>query len=438
MTFGVSCIFLLCLLSVSVPLHAVGGVKVETQVPTATYQAINNMVGTKLLADDSIWDDADSDLARRMRLRLEGRTLTQASFRSYPNRSESLFGCRPYSVALYSENGKPTYISMVFVNKGDFYAEHQGGDQTFGSERRKKGALRASDIDRMFKKRLKSDGDRISTNVATALGDHKRTVYGKGSSSSTERVNRWDWKGHALILAATRGEHVTLRIMPSAVADRQGRSERKFSDKEMRAILKGRLINRDNGDVIVTEIPMVNQGPKGYCVPATWERYLRYMEIQADMYTLAMAGHTRKGGGTSVEAMSNAAQQIVRQSGRSIKKINSKLSIRQVSKAIDTGSPIMWQMKVVPKLNNDITQRFDTRKEVTDWEAWKQSLKPMRKAASKLRRQDGSGHLCMIIGYNSQTDEIAVSDSWGPAFKERWLTVEEAEAISRELQIISP
>jgi hypothetical protein len=290
----------------------------------------------------------------------------------------------------------------------------------------------------MFKERLNSDGDRISTNLAAVLGDHKRTVYGKGRGSSAERVSRWDWKGHALILAATRGEHVTLRIMPSAVADRQGRSERKFSDKEMRALLKGRLINRDNGDVIVTEIPMVNQGPKGYCVPATWERYLRYMEIQADMYTLAMAGHTRKGGGTSVEAMSNAAQQIVRRSGRSIKKINSKLSMRQVAKSIDTGSPIMWQMKVVPKLNNDITQRFDTRKEVTDWEAWKQSLKPMRKAASKLRRQDGNGHLCMIIGYNSQTGEIAVSDSWGPAFKERWLTVEEAEAISRKLQIISP
>jgi hypothetical protein len=37
----------------------------------------------------------------------------------------------------------------------------------------------------------------------------------------------------------------------------------------------------------------------------------------------------------------------------------------------------------------------------------------------------------MIIGYNRETGEIAISDSWGPEFAERWLTLEEAEAISQ-------
>jgi hypothetical protein len=41
------------------------------------------------------------------------------------------------------------------------------------------------------------------------------------------------------------------------------------------------------------------------------------------------------------------------------------------------------------------------------------------------------GHACMIIGYNEETEEIATSDSWGPEFEERWMTVEEAEAISQ-------
>jgi hypothetical protein len=37
----------------------------------------------------------------------------------------------------------------------------------------------------------------------------------------------------------------------------------------------------------------------------------------------------------------------------------------------------------------------------------------------------------MIIGYNSKTDEIAISDSWGPQFAERWITTDEANAISQ-------
>ena len=66
-----------------------------------------------------------------------------------------------------------------------------------------------------------------------------------------------------------------------------------------------------NGDVILKDIPMVNQGPKGYCVPATWERAMRYMGVPADMYVLAMAGQSGAGGGTSVVAIANGAKAAV-------------------------------------------------------------------------------------------------------------------------------
>jgi hypothetical protein len=39
----------------------------------------------------------------------------------------------------------------------------------------------------------------------------------------------------------------------------------------------------------------------------------------------------------------------------------------------------------------------------------------------------------MIIGYNEQTGELAVSDSYGPGFEERWITAEEAAAVSQGL-----
>jgi hypothetical protein len=37
----------------------------------------------------------------------------------------------------------------------------------------------------------------------------------------------------------------------------------------------------------------------------------------------------------------------------------------------------------------------------------------------------------MIIGYNKETGEVAVSDSWGPAFEERWILGVEATQVSQ-------
>ena len=39
-------------------------------------------------------------------------------------------------------------------------------------------------------------------------------------------------------------------------------------------------------------------------------------------------------------------------------------------------------------------------------------------------------HVCMIIGYNEATNEVAVSDSWGKRFEIRWVHVDEADAVS--------
>ncbi len=37
----------------------------------------------------------------------------------------------------------------------------------------------------------------------------------------------------------------------------------------------------------------------------------------------------------------------------------------------------------------------------------------------------------MIIGYNATTNEIAISDSWGREFTERWMSIGTADKISQ-------
>ena len=97
----------------------------------------------------------------------------------------------------------------------------------------------------------------------------------------------------------------------------------------------------------------------------------------------------------------------------------------------------MWGMFVDEALNNELSTRAQARLSATDPKEWKASLAEARKAAKKLRKNSQNGHVCMIIGYNPETEEIATTDSWGPEFAERWWTVEEAEALSQNyLQVI--
>ena len=96
--------------------------------------------------------------------------------------------------------------------------------------------------------------------------------------------------------------------------------------------------------LLIGNIPMVDQGPKRYCVPATFERYLRYMQIPSDMYILAMAGQTQVGGGASVANIIDAVDGYVGSQNRSMKEVSGEIKLRTIKKYIDEGLPIVWTM----------------------------------------------------------------------------------------------
>jgi hypothetical protein len=175
---------------------------------------------------------------------------------------------------------------------------------------------------------------------------------------------------------------------------------------------------------------MVDQGPKGFCVPATWERLLRYMGIPADMYVLAMAANTGQGGGTSVAQMTVAAQPLLARQGRRLEAAGSRPELRSLAECLDKGKPVMWCLAVSPELEKEMLARTAERKAMTDPAAWKKQLAAAAKGRPPLRRDPENAHMRLIIGYNPVSGEVAVSDSWGPAFAERWMTLEEAQALT--------
>ena len=387
-----------------------------------TFEEINTACGAPLFADDNLWDDEADAAAERLKLPEESRTSDQSSFRSYPAAEARFLGARPYSQSLLADGGKPSGLSMVFANKGDAISYEAGALDN------SEVPLRRSDL-RENRKAIEADAETLEAALTRLFGSPSTARLGEGRETR-EKVLRWDWKGHAFLLAAPRGEYVALRVIPSASAD--GGGETRVADAAIKERLRARVERRPNGDVILRDMPMVDQGPKGYCVPATWERVMRYMRIPADMYVLAMAGGTRPGGGTSANDIAWAVRDAVTAAGRRMDSPSVKLTPESVAKFIDEGLPVMWAMFSTTEFNAAADARMGPRKGMTEPGAWAASLESARKAAKDWPDDPEAGHVCMIIGYNEQTGELAVSDSWGPQFAERWITAEEAKAVSQD------
>ena len=387
-----------------------------------TFEDLNAAFGIPLWADDNLWGDEAAVTARRLGWPQESLTTTDSSFRKYPSAGELVLGARPYSLALYGEKGLVSGVSLMFANKGDavemLSGERPDAKQTM--ERNKE----IKDL----KSAIIADRHKLESALIAVLGQPFNDRFGQGAQTR-ESVKRWDWNGHAILLATPRDEYAVVRILPVAAADASGKS--RVPAAELRERLATRIEKRPNGDVVLKDIPMVNQGPKGYCVPATWERAMRYMGVPADMYVLAMAGGTGAGGGTSIAAIAAGAREAIIRGGRQLASEPGKVNVLTVKKYIGHGLPMMWQVFVDRDFDDSLYGRARERMQMSDPEAWKKQIAKARNDARKLKVNPANGHVRLIIGYNDKTGEIAFSDSWGPQAAERWMTQEEAQAISQ-------
>ncbi len=367
------------------------------------WQEMNTLFGLKIWQDDLLWDDPTTTAAERMKLKKESKTAFMENHRAYPLGKENILGEPVYTSVLYGGKEQVESLSFVFLNQGDIP--------------RGSGYISPSALKAMSEK-IEASGMNVHGALVPILGKPKRDALGKGDLR--EKVWRWDWNGHAIMLTMQEGKYAALRIMPTERADRAGRSG-KITENALKKRLASCVERRANGDVVVGNIPMVNQGPKGYCSPATWERYLRYMDIPADMYLLALAANTGIGGGTYFDQMLDATKSLISTNGRELDSIDGTLDPDSIAKYIDQGLPIMWRFRSTPSFQqtaNDNTARRNGKK--------------VKKKNDSGQTEDSSsgGHICLIIGYNKKTGEIAISDSWGPRFAERWVPYTDMEKVS--------
>ena len=412
-------------IAASTPTTASSGTK------NPTSEEVNKALGIPLFGNGSLWEENDAMVAKRLRWPLESQTTYEAGYRRYPytfNTETRVLGVRSLALFLQGVNDKTARISILFANKGDvaFFINAREAQQQAANPKQ---PLTVTDsMLRGFQEAMRKDKAILESSLKNLFGDARPARTGRFVTTA-EAGQRWDWKGHTFLLVAPPNEYVLLRILPTATFDDADAGRKSFALAKTN--LSKRVERRESGDVLISDLPMVDQGRKGYCVPATFERVLRYYGLSEDMNILATAGKTGAGGGTSVEAIQAATYNLLRDAGANISQKTFSGSIQEIKPIIDAGKPILFTHFSTEEFNKRVNERMAHRIAVANWEEWKNNFLPSLKKTIPLQPDPMYGHICLIIGYNEKTREIAISDSWGSAATERWMTEEEARQIKQ-------
>jgi hypothetical protein len=229
--------------------------------------------------------------------------------------------------------------------------------------------------------------------------------------------------------------------------------------------LRARVLHAPDGDVLIRGVPMVDQGPKGYCAAAVAERLLRYFGKEVDQHEIAQMANTTAGGGTSPQAMITALRRIsdelkldvtvqqdfdVREFERLIKDYNRSAKNSHASTIQLSLSGSIDLAQIYAEMDTDLL-REARRQQDADMTTFKNTVvkyvqngvplawSVMYGKVSETPPVHGvGGHMRIIIGYNNRNGEILYSDSWGAGHELKRLPLIDAWTMTLGLYTVQP
>ncbi|MBE6415337.1 MAG: hypothetical protein E7032_02260 [Akkermansiaceae bacterium] len=323
--------------------------------------------------------------------------------------------------------GKPTTLQAMLYNKGD--------DGNIGSE----------------------DFNNTVNEARTAL-DALLGVRGKALRNSKKdsavKLKSWEWKwdtGIVRLETSSTGrksnfeaEFIRLNMAATAKALSTGGAR----DTVRKSELRGSITTEEDGTVWLKGVPMVDQGMKGYCMPATLARVFAFYGMdKVDQHALAAVCDSNAGGGTTAYAMERAMQDVC-------KKFHTKFIV--LEDFVSTYKSIIEPYNKLAKredkptmsLRSDIFGTADAELlrqaragKNSQVNKWMKDIKKSIDGGSPViwlvmvgiyqeeipLPQERGGHARLIIGYNLKNKTIIYTDSWGAAHARK--TMPAADAI---------
>lgn len=355
---------------------------------TAHGQGLNDLFSLPIWKDSNLWDDQAWATAQRLKLKSTQSRQGNETYRAGIQGRQRVMGQKLYAIDLYPKDSKTSRIVLGFASEADV-AEYEPTRLARYQEYRNE----------VF------DGLRI------ALTQRLNRPSGEGDSLY------WSWVNHTLHLQNSE-KAVLITILPGAYRPNASAESRVISDERRAATPPERYVKRSsNGDVIISGIPKISQGNRGYCVPATWEKLLRHYGLGFNVYDLAVEGDTAITGSTFTR-FTGRMSSMLKPHQYQVKYLRFyPEDINSVAGYIDQGLPLIWHMNS-QFLREWVRRNSSRRGSLPDSPIYANPSGPIQ------------GHALLIIGYNKQHGELALSDSTelGSSLDAIWIHGEEAAA----------
>ncbi len=357
-------------------------------------------------------------------------------------------GVAAQELLLRAEQGIVREVTVIYFARGNWWAEELGKKE--------------------FDERVRS----IVAALNNRTGRHAEQPSRDSSNVASAYVLRWSGTeaGYELTYSFRKSrqgfvpEFIRLEITPPQseikplVQVRAGSTLLRGLERVERA-----SVRRDsNGDVWLEDVPMVDQGERGYCVVASAERVLRYYGLETDQHELAQIAGAHAIFGTNPMFMNEALRkvssrlkvrprEIVAMELRDFEKIynnyNRVAKLMKKQQASYAGASVLtayadYSIEVLresrardkhdfSKFVSAISENIERRIPLL----WSVQLGIVEEPEIP---QAAGGHMRLIIGYNPKTREILYSDSWGAGHELKRMNLDDGWAITTGLSTLEP
>lgn len=372
------------------------------------WKEFNDACGVPVFSATSIWEERAATVASRVVIPQLTANKHEAVYQCYSSEKKpyQLFGEDVICATMYAYDEKPTYFYFVFANKGDI----QDKDS-------KATAIRHKIID---------DFNDLRKRLTKLLGKSFPVKFSTPYSFEG-KIEGWKSGDAVITLSNFFGKVTELRIMPLEMAKKGTIAEGVAVTAED---LESRVQSKENGDTYIDQLLMIDQGGKGYCVPATSERFLRYYGFNVEQYILAVKMASSGKRGTSLTDCQDVIADFFSSKTYTFKKVADEPTIEKIKPYIDQGYPLIWSRSAANESSELARARAMMRGKFSSTEEYREQLDREEKKTVPMLKNIANGHNCLIVGYNEKTREIAFSDSWGKGHEVCWITEREARVIS--------
>ena len=241
------------------------------------------------------------------------------------------------------------------------------------------------------------------------------------------------------------------------------------------------VVRDPRGDVFIDNVPMVDQGQKGYCAAAASERVLRYYGVNVDEHEIAQAAGTSAEEGTSTKGMKDSVTAVGKRyklgtvvtygdfekpvgerieglvkEAANYNKTAKKLKKKPITEDVYVsrkGNMVMYdpvaldnamEPEVLLEMKVNGSQKSKFKKFLADVHQqvdkgiplfWGLTLGIYPEADIPQAR---GGHMRLIIGYNDKKGEILYTDTWGKGHELKRMPSDWAFTASHCLMYMKP